>query len=134
MEVFIIQEVVMAKENNKKSINAEAVANEVIDKVRKGKKINMGEILKSKGYSDSVSKIPSKVTKTKTYKETMVPVLEAMIRERDRALRLMESRVAMAEYGDLVTAADKLTKNIQLLSGKDTSKEAVVFTWEKDDN
>ncbi len=131
MEVFIIQEVVMAKENNKKSINAEAVANEVIDKVRKGKKINMGEILKSKGYSDSVSKIPSKVTKTKTYKETMVPVLEAMIRERDRALRLMESRVAMAEYGDLVTAADKLTKNIQLLSGKDTSKEAVVFTWEK---
>jgi len=121
----------MAKENNKKSINAEAVANEVIDKVRKGKKINMGEILKSKGYSDSVSKIPSKVTKTKTYKETMVPVLEAMIRERDRALRLMESRVAMAEYGDLVTAADKLTKNIQLLSGKDTSKEAVVFTWEK---
>lgn len=130
MEVCTILEVVMAKENNKKSINAEAVAHEVIDKVRKGKKINMGEILKSKGYSNSVSKIPGKVTKTKTYQDTMTPVIEAMTRERDRALRLMESRVEQAEYGDLVTAADKLTKNIQLLSGKDTEKGTVSFTWE----
>ncbi len=133
MEVFIIQESMesVKKQRNRNSPMAESVANEVLSKVSKGEKINMGEIIKSKGYSDSISKQPIRIKKTKAYQETVTPVLEAMIRERDRALRLMESRVAQAEYGDLVTAADKLTKNIQLLSGKDTSKEAVVFTWEK---
>jgi len=118
------------KQNNKRSIQAQAVAEEVISKVRKGKKINLGEIMINKGYAESVSKTPTKVTRTKTYKETIDPVIKAMIRERDRALRLMGSRVEKAQYGDLITAADKLTKNIQLLSGKDTEKGSVSFTWE----
>jgi len=32
---------------------------------------------------------------------------------------------------DMVDAIDKLTKNAQLLAGKDTGKEAISFQWEE---
>lgn len=119
------------KKRTRRSIQAESVAIDVIEKVGKGGKIVMGDILKKRGYTKSMIKNPKKVMETKSYQETITPVIEAMIRERDRALRLMESRVELAEYSDLVTAADKLTKNIQLLSGKDTEKGTVIFKWKK---
>ncbi len=33
------------------------------------------------------------------------------------------------EYNDLINGIDKLTKNIQLLSGEDTERTQYTFTW-----
>jgi len=36
---------------------------------------------------------------------------------------------AKAKYRDLMDGLDKTTKNIQLLSGKETSREDVTYRW-----
>lgn len=114
------------------SEGAKIVAREVIAKVRKGEKPHLGKIIKKAGYSTSVSERPTKVTKTKSYLEVTEPIVEAMIKQRDRMVAEIAGREFTTEkLRDLTDAIDKLTKNAQLLGGKDTSKEAVTFTWEE---
>lgn len=110
------------RQTNKRSENARAVAHEVIQTIKAGKKVRKGRIIKGHGYSDSVAERPSKVTDTKSYKEVIDPVIQAMIEERDAAIRAMKSKRSKAKYRDLTDAIDKLTKNIELLSGRDTSR------------
>ncbi len=112
------------------SENAKAVAQEVIEKVRNGQKVEMGKIIKKHGYSDVVSKSPTKVTKTKTYKEETKPIVDVMIAERDAALEEAKKKRGKANYRDLVDASAKLTKDIQLLSGGKTANEELKITWE----
>lgn len=100
------------------SIMAQEVAKEVISKVRKGQRPVLGKIIKSKGYSDSISKSPTKVTRTDTYKEAIEPVVASMERQRQRILKELDNKDLTKErFRDLVEGMDKLTKNIQLLSG-----------------
>lgn len=112
------------------SQNAKAVAKEVLETMGKGKKVSVSKIASKHGYAKSSAKNPQQITRTKTYKDAVDPVVKAMIRERDRAIKLMEKKITGAKYRDLTDSIDKLTKNIQLLSGKETTKEAVIFTWE----
>ena len=113
------------------SENAKAVAREIIAKVRKGEKVNKGEILKNNGYSKYTSIKPKQVEKTKAFQEEMRPVLQAMIEERDAAIAEMKIKRDKAGYNDLTTAADKLTKNIELLSGGDTERVNInSYNWE----
>ncbi len=112
----------MAKTNPKRSINAKNVARDVIDKVRKGEKINLGKIILKRGYSKSTSVHPNKVTETESYKEEVNPFVGKMFVERDRAIKALAGKIGKAKYRDLVESVDKLTKNIQLLSGDDTEK------------
>ena len=51
------------------SINAEQVAKGVIKSVRKGEKVNLGKIIKSVGYSEGISKQPTRITTQKIYKK-----------------------------------------------------------------
>ncbi len=112
------------------SENARAVAQEVIATVRKGQKVNKGAIIKRHGYSDTVSKRPSKVTDTDSYKQEINPVVKAMEKERDAILKALPKMRSKAKYRDLIDGADKMTKNIQLLSGGKTSNDKVSFNWE----
>lgn len=112
------------------SINAKAVAQEVLENLGKGKKSSISAIMKKKGYSKASSKNPKLVTSTKTYKAELQPVIESMMRERDAILKQLPKVRAKAKYRDLIDGLDKTTKNIQLLTGKDTGKEAITFTWE----
>lgn len=111
------------------SENAKAVAKEVSENIGLGKKVAIGPIMRKHGYSEKTSKTPKRVTNTKTFKKEMAPVVSNMIKTRDKAVLLMNSRLSKAKLRDLTDLVDKLTKNIQLLTGKDTSKEAVTFTW-----
>lgn len=90
---------------------------------------SVGSAMRKAGYSPKTAKNPKKLTETKAFKETVLPIVEALEKERDRAIKLMAKKIGKAGYRDLVDAADKITKNIQLLSGKETGKESVTFTW-----
>ena len=113
------------------SENAKAVAQEVIQTVRKGTKVNLGKIVKKHGYSESVSKHPDKVTQTQSYQEEIQPIVQMMIEERDAALKEAKKKRGKANYRDLVDASTKLTKDIQLLSGGKTANEELKITWDK---
>lgn len=112
------------------SENARAVAQEIIATVRKGEKVNKGKILRKHGYSKHVSRQPTKVTETQSFKDVIDPVAKAMMRERDAAIALLSKRIDKAKYRDLVDGIDKLTKNVQLLTGGNTSNDKIKFGWE----
>lgn len=112
------------RSNPKRSNSARAVAHEVIERVRKGKKVSVRAIAIRRGYSPS-SASSNKVQNTKSYQEVIQPVIAQMERERQRAIDLMPKASKKAKYRDLVDATDKLTKNIQLLHGRSTSNVAI---------
>ncbi len=95
-----------------------------MENLGKGRKLNMGKILKKHGYSESVSKTPKIVTGTKAYKEAIRPLVEELEIQRTLAIKHMTKTVRKAKYRDLVDALDKLTKNIQLLNGGDTERDS----------
>lgn len=109
------------------SDTAKAVAQEVIANLRKptGKRKSKKEILAKHGYAPSVQDHPDIVTETASYRSVVDPVVQRMIAERDRAIAAMAGQIGKAKYRDLVDAADKLTKNIQLLTGGSTANIAV---------
>ena len=113
------------------SESARAVAQEVVALIRKGKRVNKGEIIRRHGYSESAALKPSKVTSTKSYREEIAPIVEAMERERDAIMKVISKKRAKAKYRDLIDGVDKLTKNIQLLNGGKTSNEKVTVGWEE---
>lgn len=109
------------KVNPKKSEAARAVAREVIATVRKGRIPNKQKIQEKYGYSKESSRT-GKATQTKTYRDEMKTVIQAMELERERAIKAMKTKIKGAKYRDVIDAADKLTKNIELLSGRDTAR------------
>lgn len=107
------------------SINAEQVAMEVSENIRKDKPVNLGKII-AKRYAKSTSLKPKLVTSTKSYQRVIEPVVKDWIRERNRLTKaLMEKDLTKLQYRDGMDAIDKFTKNIQLLSGGATENIAV---------
>ena len=102
------------------SIMAAAVAREVLEKTRAGERPIISQIAIKKGYAVSSANtcIPQK---TKTYQDIIAADTEntklRMSVLRRQALRLAKRKAKDAKYGDLVSASDTMTKNIQLLSG-----------------
>lgn len=82
----------------------------------------MAQALKKIGYSFDVQRRPQTVTKTKGYKMVMAPVIKRLEDARDRALDKLESKEKGADYASLVIGIDKLTKNMQLLTGQPTER------------
>jgi hypothetical protein len=100
------------------SINAINVANDVLENVRKGKLVNKKEIILKRGYAPSIATAPTKVTLTKSYQSVISPVVDQMVKARDRALNEINSReLDKVQYADLITAINKLSHDIQILSG-----------------
>lgn len=113
------------------SIDAKAVAQKVSESIRKGKKVKLGEIIRATGYAISTSESPQIVTQTKSYQEEISPVVERWIRQRDRLTESLENKDLDKEtLRDTMDAIDKLTKNIQLLTGGKTGNERLEISWE----
>lgn len=109
------------------SDTAKAVAHEVIANLSKpqGKRKSKKAILAAHGYKPSIQESPSIVTNTKSYQETIQPFVQRMVIERDRAIGAMARKISKAKYRDLTDSIDKLTKNIQLLTGGSTQNIAI---------
>jgi hypothetical protein len=108
------------------SENAKRAATKVVESLGKGKKVNMGKILREVGYSDNTSDNPQEVTGTKSYQSVVMPFLEKLEAERNRILMEISTKDLDNErHTDLVRSLDTLTKNVQLLSGKETERAGV---------
>jgi hypothetical protein len=108
------------------SENAKRAATKVVESLGKSKKVNMGKILREVGYSDNTSDNPQEVTGTKSYQSVVMPFLEKLEAERNRILMEISTKDLDNErHTDLVRSLDTLTKNVQLLSGKETERAGV---------
>lgn len=112
------------------SINAQKVAQDVMKAVRKGQKVVLGKIIE-KRYSKSVSKSPTKVTETKSYKDEMRPIVEQLEVERQAIIKRLSHVRNKAKYRDLIDGLDKTTKNIQLLTGGKTENIGIEASEEE---
>lgn len=109
------------------SENAKNVAIEVLENVRKGKKVVLGKIIKNNGYAETTSTVPTQVTNTKSYKAVMNPVITKWEKERERLTNALGTKDLDKEsMRDIMNAIDVLTKNIQLLSGGNTETIGVI--------
>ena len=107
------------------SIAAQQVAVEVLETVRKGKRPNLGKIIKSKGYSETTSTVPTQVTRTKSYQSVIKPYTERLIKHREKILQAMEAKELDNEsYKVLADSLTKVTHDVQLLTGGATENLA----------
>lgn len=114
------------KPANKRSLNAKAVAQDVIESIRTGKKTNISTIVANRGYAKSTIHNPQRVTNTLSYKEEIEPVVEQLIKLRQRVINaMMKKDLEIEQFNHLNDSADKLTRNIQLLSGGATEKHTI---------
>lgn len=105
-----------------------AVAKEVVAEVGKGRIPVVGKIMRKKGYSKSYSESPERIKNKKAYKEETEPVIQMMIKERDRILKEMATRnLGEVEYSKMAGVADTFIKNIELLSGRPTDRNDLQF-------
>ena len=81
---------------------------------------NVSKGMLEAGYTPATAKNPKNLTSSIGFKEEIAPVLLALKKERDAAIKAMVGKRGRAKYRDLTDAIDKLTKNMQLLSGKPT--------------
>lgn len=89
---------------------------------------SLGELIVSAGYSPESAKNPSLIIKSDAVQEGLDEVVKELEKNRNEALGLLPKQAKKAKYRDLVEGVDKLTKNIQLLSGKETEKSKVEST------
>jgi hypothetical protein len=108
------------------SQKAKLVGEKVLESLGNGKAPVLGKILREVGYSDNTADNPKAVTETQTYKDTVNPFVEKLVKERDRiALEMSIRDLDKVQYSHLTSSLDTLTKNIQLLSGGDTERAGV---------
>ena len=114
------------------SIDAKNVAREVLDKIGKDKKINMGEIIRKNGYSPNTSLTPTLVTNTQSYQEVVQPIVARWQKEITRIQKELEGRELTDEkYKDLVDSMDKLNKQVQLATGGVTERVGIQMSIEE---
>lgn len=113
------------------SIAAEQVAKDVITEVRNGKIPNLQVIQKKHGYSPQSAKA-MKATRTESYKEVMKPLVQQLEEERQAILDRLPAVRDKAKYRDLTDGLDKVTKTIQLLTGKATENVAIAVLSDED--
>lgn len=114
------------------SLAAREVAREVISEVRKGKIPNRYRISVKHGYSPQSAKA-SKAVRTKAYQQEIEPLTSRLEKERDAIIECLKSTRNKAKYRDLIDGLDKITKNIQLLTGGATQNIAIGVKTLKDD-
>lgn len=108
------------------SLNAKAVAMEVVEMIGKRQKVNYRSLLKKHGYSDSIANRPERVTKTKSYQSIVIPALKQMESVRGKMLKALDNRDMTKEKTPvLLSGVDILTRNTQLLGGKATDNVAI---------
>lgn len=106
------------------------VADKLVENSRIPKPKNKGQILAEVGYSEATQIKPSQVFDSKGVKEELEPILNEMVEHRKEILVKMKENISKAHYNQLSDAFDKMTKNIQLLSGGST-ENIFQISWEK---
>lgn len=114
------------------SLAAAEVAKEVLGTIGKGKRPNITRIAVKKGYTYKTAN-SGQVQKTKTFQNEIQPLVQRLEEERDAIIERLKATRDKAKYRDLIDGMDKVTKNIQLLTGGATENIAVGVKKLKDD-
>lgn len=117
------------------SLDAQRAALEVSETIARGKKVQIGKILKKVGYADSVSKKPSLVTNTKSYKTALALESRPLIDGIQREINRIKEAISVKDWKKedvrvLIGSLDILVKNYQLLSGGATERQVFVLPSE----
>jgi len=101
-----------------------ALARELIENTKRAKPLNKKELVAKVGYSElSASHKQKEIIESPGVQKEIQPIVEQMKKERTRAIMAMAGKIEKAKYRDLNDAVDKLTKNIELLTGGATERE-----------
>jgi len=96
----------------------------VIEIVEKGGKLgSKADILRKADFSKSIIKNPDRVFNQPAVKQAVDDTLARMKEQRDKALARMDQTVSKASYGSVAMTVSMLTKDIELLEGRPTSRE-----------
>lgn len=87
----------------------------------------MLEMMLEAGYEESTARQQTGILNG--IREELEPIVHQMEKHRDEVIKDMVKKMPKAKYGDLTNALDKLTKNIQLLSGGRTGDEPIIINW-----
>lgn len=115
------------------SIAAEQVAKEVIRSLGKSRKPVLRKIAIEKGYSAHTADTPKNITETKSYQKAIAPLVHRLVEERDAVIERLKETRNKAKYRDLIDGLDKITKNIQILTGGSTANVIIGVKKLKDD-
>lgn len=97
------------------------VARIIKEKIKRGEKIVLREILADQGYAPTVQNNPLNVTEAQSFKAVMDPFVARLEKHRNEVIVAMEGKDLKEEqYRTLVDANARLTHDIQLLTGGKT--------------
>ena len=114
-----------------KDVQAVNVARAVLGKIGKGEKVNITKTATEHGLSWKYAN-SGQVQKTQAYQSIINPVVKKWESIRDKMTKELENKdLTFEKASDLVSMVDKLTHNIQLLSGNSTENVAVVNVTEQ---
>jgi len=80
------------------------------------------QMMLNSGYSVKMARAQKGIIDSPTIQAELSPIVQGMLKERNAVIKAMGEKRNEAKYRDLTDALDKLTKNIQLLSGKETQR------------
>lgn len=111
----------ISKRNKRNSIRAQKLVRLISDNLgnTEGGK-TMYEMMIEAGYSESTARQQTNILAG--LKPKLRPLIEALERERETALKLLASKIEKAPYRDLVGAIDRFTKTVELLTGNPTER------------
>ncbi|MCK4500490.1 hypothetical protein KAU11_08325 [Candidatus Babeliales bacterium] len=105
-----------------------------MESIGEGKAPILGQVLREVGYADNTADNPLLVTSTKSFQDAINPVVKKMEAHRNKILDELENKDLSEErHSDLVRSFDTMTKNVQLLSGKETERAGVTINVVKYD-
>lgn len=110
------------------SIPAQEVAKEVSENIRKGKRPNLGKIIRSKGYTESTSKSPQRVTDTKSYQEAISPIVDEYKKLQEKIMKELNRKGRTFTKEKLIFLSGSLkntTHDLQLLTGGKTENNGI---------
>jgi len=98
--------------------------------MKQGSTKSMAQMMLEAGYSKSQSNSVTQITSSPTIKKAISPIVELMKQKREAALRaITDKKLARASAADSSLVVDRLTKNVQLLTGGETERSAIQITW-----
>lgn len=118
---------VVVKGRIQDSMNARAVARDVVDTTRRGEKVIMSKIVRRHGYSESTASTGvASVRNTQAYKDEIESYTKRLEKHRTKVLIAMEKKnLDEEQYRTLSEAQTKLTHDVQLLTGGSTENVGV---------
>lgn len=112
------------------TIREKKAAELILENLPKDKPDSPSTIAKTAGTTTETMRNMFTKEETKTVFKPVVKRLEEL---RDNAIIAVGDKdLRTVEYQELMNGIDKLTRNIQLLSGQDTDRTNFSFTWKQD--